>query len=99
MHDVDQRPAAKQGHWFSAGVIACPVRIVAHDTLVGTHDPEDPPDLAMDRRTACYYVRYHPPGQHERWRDGGVALSLREAVFLAERKLGPVVQWLDEAQR
>jgi len=93
MSEVDHLPAVKQGHWFFAGVTACPVRIVQHHTLYGTHDPEDPPELATDRAAECFYIRYHPPGAHEDWRDGGVALSLREALFLAQRKLGPVVQW------
>ena len=93
MNEVDQLPAVKQGHWFHGGLTACPVRIVRHHTLFGTHDPEDPPELATDRVAECYYIRYHPPGAFEFWHDGGTALSLREAVSLAERKLGPVVQW------
>ena len=95
MSEVDQLGAVKQGHWFSGGVIACPVRIVRHHTLYGTHDPEDPPELATDREADCFYIRFRPAGQHENWHDGGTALSLREAMFLAQRKLGPVVQWDD----
>jgi hypothetical protein len=71
------------------------VRIVQHDMLCGTHDPEDPSELAADRVADCFYVRYQPPGLTPHWHDGGVALSLREALFLAQRKLGPVVQWAD----
>lgn len=95
MSDIDGLPAVKQGHWFFAGVTICPVRIVRHHTLYGTHDPEDPPELATDRKADCFYIRYHPPGSHEAWHDGGSAWSLREAMFLAQRKLGPVVQWDD----
>lgn len=61
----------------------------------GTNDPSDPPEISFDKKTDCYYVRYHPPGSHESWHDGGSALSLREAVFLAHSKLGPVVHWTD----
>lgn len=95
MSEIDQLPAVRQGQWFFAGVTACPVRIVRHHVLYGTHDPEDPPELAGDRSAECFYVRYHPPGQHEGWHDGGSALSLREALFLAQRKLGPVLHWQD----
>ncbi|MCU0762839.1 MAG: hypothetical protein MUF76_07645 [Hydrogenophaga sp.] len=95
MTEVDQLPAAKQGHWFCGGVTACPVRIVRHHILHGTHDPEDPVELAEDKPLECYYIRYHSPGANGAWHDGGVALSIREAMFLAERKLGPVVQWED----
>jgi len=93
MEEVDAMPAIKHGYWFYGGLTCCPVRIVQHHTLYGTHDPEDPPELAGDRTAECFYIRYHPPGGHEDWRDGGVAFSLREALFLAQRKLGPVVQW------
>ncbi|TDQ44896.1 hypothetical protein [Tepidicella xavieri] len=95
MVTVDELPAVKQGQWFFGGVTVCPVRIVRHHILQGTHDPEDPPELAEDRRAECYYVRYHLPRLDTPWLDGGMALSLREAVFLAERKLGPVVNWND----
>lgn len=95
MEEIDFMPAVKQGCWFYAGVTLCPVRIVQHHTLYGTHDPEDPPELAIDRIADCFYIRYHPPGLHEDWHDGGAALSLREAMFLAQRKLGPAVQWND----
>ena len=95
MPEIDCLPAVKQGYWFYAGVTLCPVRIVQHNMLFGTGDPEDPPDIAIDRITDCFYVRYHPPGSNAHWLDGGTALSLREAVFLAQRKLGPAVQWND----
>lgn len=93
MSEVDQLPALQEGHWYAGGVTVCPVRIVRHHIQYGTHDPDDPPELSEDRPGECYYVRYRPPGAAADWRDGGVALSLREAVFLAERKLGPVVHW------
>ena len=93
MEEVDAMPAIKHGYWFYGGLTCCPVRIVQHHMLYGTHDPEDPPELAYDRVADCFYIRYHPPGIHQQWQDGGVALSLREAMFLAQRKLGPVVQW------
>ncbi len=95
MSEVDQLPPVKQGHWFFGGLTPCPVRIVRHHTLYGTHDPEDPAEIAGDREAECFYIRYHPPGAHETWHDGGSALSLREAMFLVQRKLGPVVQWND----
>lgn len=95
MTEVDQQHAVKNGHWYAGGLTPCPVRIVHHHVLFGTHDPDDPAEIAQDVSTDCFYIRYHPPGAHEHWRDGGVALTLREAVFLAERKLGPGVQWDD----
>lgn len=95
MTEVDQLPSVKQGLWFYAGVTTCQVRIVRHHTLFGTGDADDPPELAADREQECYYIRYHAPDVVQPWLDGGAALSLREAVFLAERRLGPVVSWVD----
>lgn len=46
----------------------------------------------------CFYVRHdlpHAPRLPAAWHDGGAALSLREAVFLAERRLGPSIHWND----
>lgn len=95
MNEVDQLPSARQGLWFHGGVTTCPVRIVHHHTLFGTGDADDPPELAADHPLDCYYIRYRAPASVQPWLDGGAALSLREAVFLAERKLGPVVSWSD----
>ncbi len=95
MQDVDQLPPVKQGLWFFAGVTTCHVHIVRHHTLYGTGDADDPPELARDREVECYYIRFDKPHTPVPWQDGGAALSLREAVFLAERRLGPVVCWAD----
>ncbi|MGS5086057.1 hypothetical protein ACVC7V_06050 [Hydrogenophaga sp. A37] len=95
MNDVDQLPSIKQGQWFYGGLTTCAVRIVRHHTLYGSGDADDPPELFSDRAVECYYIRYHVPAAAQPWLDGGSALSLREAVFLAERKLGPVVTWVD----
>lgn len=103
-HELDRLPAVKQGLWFHGGVSTCHVRIVRHHLLYGSRDADDPPALAQDRAVECFYVRYDLPAWHGRrarggrgtsWQDGGAALSLREAVFLAQRKLGPVISWQD----
>lgn len=93
MNDVDQMPCVRQGLWFYAGVTTCHVRILRHHTLYGTGDAEDPPDIAADREVECYYIRFDQPHVQPGWMDGGAALSLREAVFMAERRLGPVLSW------
>ncbi len=94
MHDVDRLPAVKHGLWFYAGLTTCHVRILRHHTLYGTGDAEDPPDIAADRELECFYIRFDRPDTGE-WLDGGTALSLREAMFLAQQRLGPVVSWSD----
>jgi hypothetical protein len=93
MEDIDEQVAVKLGHWFYGGLTRCPVRIVYLDTRIGSHDPEDPPELAADSSDDCFYIRYRTPGPNAHWQSGGIAMSLREAMFLAQRKLGPVLQW------
>ena len=95
MENLEQPALVKQGLWFYGGVTTCHVHIVRHHTLYGSGDADDPPELARDREVDCYYVRFDKPHAPAPWLDGGAALSLREAVFLAERKLGPVVSWAD----
>lgn len=94
-HAIGSLPPVRQGLWFHAGVTSCHVHIVRHHTLLGTHDEQDPPDIANDREVDCYYVRFDLPRSAQVWCDGGAALSLREAVFLAQRRLGPVISWAD----
>ncbi len=91
--EPDTRSVVRKGYWLYGGLTVCPVQIVRHDTLYGSRDPEDPPELASDRKIECFYIRYRPPGPYGHWHDGGAALSLREAVFLAQRKLGPLLHW------
>lgn len=92
---LDQLPVVKQGLWFFGGVTPCHVRIVRHHTLLGTHDADDPPDIANDREVECFYVRFDQTHTTPVWHDGGTALTLREAMFVAQRRLGPVVSWAD----
>ena len=96
--NLERLPCVKQGLWLHGGVSTCHVRIVHHDLLLGTGDADDPPELAQDRPADCFYVLFdlpHPGGAAARWHNGGAALSLREAVFMAERRLGPVLSWHD----
>ncbi|WP_310567884.1 hypothetical protein [Hydrogenophaga sp.] len=95
MNDVDQLPAVKHGLWFYAGLTTCHVRILRHHTLYGTGDADDPPEIAADREVECFYIRFERPHAGAGWIDGGTALSLREAMFLAQQRLGPVVSWSD----
>lgn len=95
MDDFDPGAIVKQGLWFCGGVTTCHVHILRHHTLCGSGNADDPPEWARDREVDCYYVRFDQPHSRAPWNDGGVALSLREAVFMAERKLGPVVIWAD----
>ena len=95
MDELDSLPCVKQGLWFHGGVSTCHVRSVRHDLLYGTGDADDPPELPRDRPADCYYIRFDLPYAVPQWQNGGVALSLREAVFMAERRLGPVVSWSD----
>ncbi len=95
MHNLQELPCVKQGLWFYAGLTTCHVRILRHHTLYGTHEATDPPELANDRAVECFYICFDHPHSGAVWRDGGAALSLREAMFLAQQRLGPVVSWAE----
>lgn len=95
MQEFERLPSVKQGLWFYGGVSTCHVRIVHHDLLLGTGDADDPPELARDRPADCYYFLFDLPHAAARWHNGGAALSLREAVFMAQRRLGPILSWDD----
>jgi hypothetical protein len=95
MRALEETQPTRAGVWLYAGEVPCEVRIVRHHTLYGTGDYEDPPEVACDREIDCFYVLYHTPVGEPAWVGGGVALSLEEAVSLAERMLGSSLQWSD----
>lgn len=95
MDKLDELPCVKQGLWFHGGVSACHVRIVRHHLLSGTGNADDPPELAQDRVVDCYYILFDLPNAPAQWHQGGVALSLREAMFMAVQRLGPQLDWCD----
>lgn len=93
MYNLEIDPPEKTGSWLYEGSTSCEVRIVRHHTLYGTGDYEDPPDIAEDRNVECFYVFYSTPAGVPKWVGGGAALSLSDAVALAEEKLGPSLVW------
>lgn len=95
MEQLGELPCVKQGLWFHGGVTACHVRIVRHHVLQGSGQQDDPPELSHDQPADCYYILYDLPHAAGHWQQGGVALSLREAMFMAQRRLGRVLTWLD----
>ena len=93
MNHVNERTTVRQGLWFHGGVTPSHVRIERQHTLPGSHDADDPPEIAHDREVECYCIRYELPHSLTVWHDGGCTLSLREALFMTQRRLGPVVFW------
>ena len=81
------------GTWRYAGSIPCEVRIVRHNTLYGSGDDEDSPQIANDREVECFYILYQTPVGEPPWVGGGVALSVDEAVALVESTLGDGIAW------
>ena len=93
MYNLKSVPPEKTGTWLYAKEVPCEVRIVRHHTLYGSADYEDPPEIAEDRSVECFYVLFQTPAGEPNWVGGGAALTLAEAVALAERKLGPSLAW------
>ena len=92
---ADNAPIVKRGRWLYDGVVPCDVRIIRHNVLYGSGDYEDPPEIADDREVECYYVEFHTPVGKPDWVGGGAALSVAEAVSIAESKLGATLKWID----
>jgi hypothetical protein len=93
MKDLEHVEPTKSGTWLYAGSILCEVRIVRHHTLYGSGDYEDPPEVSEDREVECFYLLFHTPVGLPCWVGGGAALTLAEALSLAESKLGGSVVW------
>ena len=95
MRELEQATPVKRGTWLYAGTVPCEVRIIKHHTLYGTGDYEDPPEIAEDREVECFYILYHTPAGEPAWVGGGSALSLQDAVAVAEAALGSGLRWND----
>lgn len=96
MNELENLPPAKCGQWLYDGSVPCEVRVVRHDTLFGSGDVEDAPEIAEDRNVECFYVLYQTPIGRPEWVGGGSAFTLAEAVALAEANLNGGVQWQPE---
>lgn len=81
------------GTWLYDGSIPCEVRIVPHDTLYGTGDYEDPPEISDDREIESYYILFSTSVGEPPWVGGGAALSIAEAVAIVEAKLDASLIW------
>jgi hypothetical protein len=88
----DNAPVVKRGQWLYDGTITCEVRIVRHDVLYGSGDYEDPPEISNDREVECCYLLFHTPVGLPEWGRGGAALSLADAISIAEA-MKPTLKW------
>ncbi len=87
-------PIVKRGYWLHDGVTRSGIRIVRSQTLYGTGDPDDPPEIANDRAVECYYVIYDSPSPFApRGAAGGAYLTLEDAVVAVERTTKAPVVW------
>lgn len=93
MKHLERLAPVRRGTWLYAGKVPCEVRIVRHDTLYGSGDHEDPPEVANDRKIECFYILFHTPAGDPPWVGGGVALSIQEATSIAEATLGAGLEW------
>lgn len=96
MKELEHLPPAKRGQWLYDGSVPCEVRVVRHHILFGSGDVEDAPEIAEDRNVECFYVLYQTPIGLPKWVGGGFALTLADAVALADTNLKGGVQWQPE---
>jgi hypothetical protein len=95
MKHLEDITPVRRGTWLYSGSLPCEVRIVPYDTLYGSGDYEDSPEISEDRKAPCFYVLFQTPTGEPSWVGGGAALSIAEAVSIAEAKLGGAVVWHD----
>ena len=93
MSQIEDAEPIKRGTWLYAGSVPCEVRIVRHHTLYSSGDYEDPPEIADDQVVECFYLLFHTPAGQPEWVGGGAALSLDEAISIAEAKLDASLVW------
>lgn len=80
------------------GLVLCDLRILRVPIRYGTHDEEDPPELAEDREGEFYRVEYGSTTECDSYRLRSQTVeSLEEAVRVAEESpgIGETVRWFD----
>jgi len=93
MKQLEHLPPIKKGTWLYDGSVPCEVRIVHHSVLHGSGDYEDEATVSEDQETECFYILYQTPVGQPPWVGGGSALTLDEAVLLAEEKISESIVW------
>jgi hypothetical protein len=95
-HEIFGSPL-KVGEWMYAGRVPLAVRVLKSDTLYGTGDYEDDPDVCNDRAVECYYLEFQGAGE-ERWCSmSGAFLSLEDIERYWCEHWGDSLRWCGPA--
>jgi len=94
MKRLEHLQPVKKGTWLYDGSISCEVRIVQHSVLYGSGDYEDEANVSEDQETECFYILYQTSVGQPSWVGGGVALTLDEAILLAEETISEGIVWV-----
>jgi hypothetical protein len=84
----------KTGYFMYDGSVRCPVRIVQTDTIPGTGDFEDEPELADDRHGTFFRIDITAAGSPDRWAS---SIEPFDSLDTAVAHLGSGVIWSDDA--
>jgi len=83
------------GEWLYDGRISLAVRLFKGDTLWGTGDEEDLPEVRDDRATECYHLQFQVAGD-ERFGSQRTFLALDDVERFGRKQLGNSLQWHDK---
>lgn len=84
----------KEGIWLYDDSVECKIRIIKWNTLYGSGDYEDSPEICEDREIECYYVLCESPtekGEFPIVRGG--FLSLEEAIEDIKSSIAQKISW------
>ena len=97
MLDISNCKIIKRGILLYDGVQEYEVIIVESDTMYGTGDYEDPPEIAEDRECRCYYAWCDSPGRRNEFCAGWFPafLSVDEAMNTIEKE-SYFSHWIDD---
>lgn len=95
MLDLSNAKIVKRGICFYDSSVEYEVIIVESDTLYGSGDYEDTPEIAEDREVTCFYVWYEDLSRKGVFNAGGGGfLSIDETIASVEKTSS--VKWQSE---
>jgi hypothetical protein len=83
------------GEWMYVGRIPLAVRVFKSDTLYGSSDYEDDPEIGDDKAVECYYLELQVAGE-DRWGVHMAFLTLDEIERYGKDSLGGTLKWIEK---
>ena len=85
------------GEWLYEG-IPLAVRLFEIDTLYGSGDESDDPEVANDQALACFYIELQVIGE-DRWGAGRQFCTLEDVERFGREQLGGTLRWYEKTSK